>query len=103
MAGVYFGSFLPAKGVGLGQGEKGLRRSRSPGVLPAGTPRELEATGLGQTPPGGFSLEARAGGSGAGPSRVREVPSGCGGGPAVPSQLKVTAKIQHFATLSPAS
>ena len=58
MAGVYFGSFLPAKGLGLGLGEKGLGRPRSPGVLAAGT-------GVGGDEPGpdparGVSLEARA-------------------------------------------
>lgn len=101
MAGVYFGSFLPAEGVGLGLGEKGSGRPRSPGVLPAGAGVGGDAAGPDVAVR--VPLEARAGGSRTGTSRAREVPPGCGGGPAVPSQLKVTAKIQHFATLSPAS
>lgn len=86
MAGVYFGSFLPTKGVGGegapgGTGWEATRRGRACGLGAAGSEGPGERPGAG---------------------RARGVPSGCGEAP-VPSQLKVTAKSQQLATLSAAS
>lgn len=83
------GAFCLRKGWVWGWGRRGCSRLA----------RRLEAASLGQTPPG------RLCGAGE-PSGGTQSPRGpvwLRGGPAVPSQLKVTAKIQHFTTLSAAS
>lgn len=82
------GAFCLRKGWVRGCGRRGYSR----------LVRGLEAASLGQTPPGCLCGAGESSGgtqSPRGPVRLR-------GGPAVPSQLKVTAKIQHFTTLSAA-
>lgn len=80
MAGVYFGSFLPTRGVG---GEGACRQ------------QEVRGDPAGQTLRGRCGRERGPRGAGRGIPSPR-------GDPAVPGRLKVTAKSQRLATLSAA-